>query len=114
MNEKFLQYYQRELNYLRNEGLYFAQEYPKIASRLGMNSIDVPDPYVERLLEGIAFLNARTNLKIDASYPRFVSNILEVVHPQLLNPVPASAIVDLQLSDSYSLNKINYIKRGGY
>lgn len=113
MNEKFLQYYQRELNYLRNEGLYFAQEYPKIASRLGMNSIDVPDPYVERLLEGIAFLNARTNLKIDASYPRFVSNILEVVHPQLLNPVPASAIVDLQLSDSYSLNKINYIKRGG-
>lgn len=112
MNEKLLQYYQKELSYLRNEGLFFAQENPKIASRLGMNSIDVPDPYIERLLEGIAFLNARTNLKIDASYPNFVTNILEVVYPQLLNPTPSSAIVNLELSDNYHLNTIHTIKRG--
>lgn len=112
MNEKFLQYYNRELSYLRDEGVYFATQYPKIASRLGMNSIDVPDPYIERLLEGIAFLNARTNLKIDASYPRFVSNILEVIHPQLLNPKPACAIVEFDSTQNQALNAINKIRRG--
>lgn len=33
-------------------GKEFAAQYPKIASRLALDTTDIPDPYVERLLEG--------------------------------------------------------------
>ena len=34
--------------------------------RLGLEAFECADPYVERLLEGFAFLAARVQLKIDA------------------------------------------------
>ena len=52
-------------------GAEFAREFPKIAGRLGMENLEVADPYVERLLEGFAFLAARVQLKVDAEFPRF-------------------------------------------
>ena len=36
-------------------------EFPKIAARLGLANTEVSDPYVERLLEGFAFLTARVS-----------------------------------------------------
>lgn len=112
MNKKFLTYYNQELSFLREEGNIFAKKYPKIAARLGMDSTDIPDPYVERILEGIAFLNARTHLKIDASYPEFVSHILEVIYPQFLMPQPAATIVELELLYRENFGVINHVKRG--
>ena len=41
-----------ELAFLREMGAEFAEAYPKIAARLGMDGVEVADPYVERLLEG--------------------------------------------------------------
>lgn len=51
MDSKLLDYYNRELAYLREMGAEFAAQYPKVAGRLGMRGIDVADPYVERLME---------------------------------------------------------------
>src|SRR5690606_5867693 len=59
MNPALLDYYNKELAYLREMGAEFAAGYPKVAARLGMNGTEVADPYVERLLEGTAFLTAR-------------------------------------------------------
>ncbi len=61
-----LEYYDRELKYMRDMGGEFAREFPKIASRLGLDAFECADPYVERLLEGFAFLAARVQLKVDA------------------------------------------------
>jgi len=55
MKKDFLKYYERNLEFLRESGLNFARDFPKIAARLNLSSIDCPDPYVERLLEGTAF-----------------------------------------------------------
>ena len=60
-------------------GAEFAREFPKIAARLGMDGIEVTDPYVERLLEGVAFLAARVQVKLDAEFPRFAQHLIEVV-----------------------------------
>ena len=49
---------------LREVGAEFAREFPKIAARLGLEGMEVADPYVERLLEGFAFLTARIQLKL--------------------------------------------------
>ncbi|MVW70266.1 type VI secretion system baseplate subunit TssF [Bordetella sp. 15P40C-2] len=93
MDARLLDYYNRELVYLRELGAEFAQQYPKVAGRLGMNSTEVADPYVERLLEGFSFLTARIHLKMDAEFPRFSQRLLEVVYPNYLAPTPAMAVV---------------------
>jgi type VI protein secretion system component VasA len=69
MDPRLLRYYNQELQHLREMGAEFAQQFPKIAARLRMDGIEVGDPYVERLLEGFAFLASRVQLKLDAEFP---------------------------------------------
>ncbi|CDG21499.1 conserved hypothetical protein (probable component of SST VI cluster) [Xenorhabdus poinarii G6] len=96
MDNKLLEYYNRELVYLREMGKEFAELYPKVANRLGMHGIDVVDPHVERLMEGFAFLTSRIQLKMDAEFPRFSEQLLEMLYPNYLSPTPSMAIVELQ------------------
>ena len=62
MDPRLLRYYDQELRHVREMGAEFAAQFPKVAARLGMHGIEVADPYVERLLEGFAFLAARVQL----------------------------------------------------
>ncbi|NEX22394.1 type VI secretion system baseplate subunit TssF [Thiorhodococcus mannitoliphagus] len=96
MDPDFLRYYNRELQFIREMGAEFARDFPKIAGRLGMDGFDCADPYVERLLEGFAFLAARVQLKLDAEFPSFTQHLLEMVYPHYLAPVPSMAVVQLQ------------------
>ena len=93
MDPRLLDYFNRELGYFRQLGSEFAEQFPKIAGRLGMKGIEVADPYVERLLEGAAFLAARVQLKMDAEFPRFSQRLLEVVYPNYLAPTPSATVV---------------------
>ena len=92
MDPRLLRYYNLELQHLREMGAEFAQQFPKIAGRLGMNGLEVADPYVERLLEGVSFLAARVQLKMDAEFPRFTQALLEIVLPHYLSPVPSMLV----------------------
>lgn len=96
MDPRLLQYYNRELQHIREMGAEFAKEFPKIAGRLGLDEFECSDPYVERLLEGFAFLAARVQFKIDAEFPRFTEHLLEVVYPHYLSPLPSMTVVQLQ------------------
>ncbi|MHB1769234.1 MAG: type VI secretion system baseplate subunit TssF, partial [Phycisphaerae bacterium] len=97
MDSQFLQYYERELRHLREMGREFATAYPKVAGRLTLDQVDCPDPYVERLLEGFAFLAARVHLKLDSAFPRFTEGLLNTVHPHYLSPTPSMAIVQFEI-----------------
>lgn len=96
MDPKILKYYSRELQHVREMGAEFALEYPKIAARLGMQGIECADPYVERLLEGFAFLSARVQLKLDAEYPTFTQNLFQLLYPHYLAPTPSMALVQFE------------------
>src|SRR6266851_1096215 len=96
MDPRLLQYYNVELQHLREMGAEFAHEFPKIAARLGLNGLEVADPYVERLLEGVGFLAARVQLKLDAEFPRFTQALLEIVYPHYLAPTPSMLIAQLK------------------
>jgi type VI secretion system protein ImpG len=95
VDQRLLTYYNRELQYLRELGGEFAKQFPKIAGRLGLDAFECADPYVERLLEGFAFLAARVQLKIDAEFPRFTGHLLEMVYPHYLAPTPSMAVVQM-------------------
>ncbi len=95
MDPRLLRYYNEELRHLREMGAEFAKAFPKIAARLGMEGLEVTDPYVERLMEGFAFLAGRIQLKLDAEFPRFTQRLLEIVYPQFLAPTPAMLIAQV-------------------
>src|SRR5439155_24913870 len=100
MGERLLNLYNIELRHLREMTGEFAREYPKIAGRLALDrdaKEACPDPYVERLLEGFAWLAARVHLKLDAEFPRFTQALLETVYPHYLSPVPSMGIVRFEI-----------------
>ena len=94
MDRRLLRYYNRELQHLREMGGEFAREFPKIAGRLALEAVACADPYVERLLEGFAFLAARVHLKLDAEFPRFTQSMLDTIYPHYLTPTPSMAVVE--------------------
>jgi len=96
MDARLLEHYNRELQHLRDMGGEFAADFPKIAGRLGLDAFECADPYVERLLEGFAFLAARVQLKFDSGYTRFTQHLLETVYPALLAPMPSMAIAQFE------------------
>ncbi|SMH63013.1 type VI secretion system baseplate subunit TssF [Azospirillum agricola] len=87
-----LDYYQRELSYLRHEGAAFAARYPRVAARLDLSGAESPDPHVERLLESVAFLTARIQRTLDSDFPMIPAALLGVLYPHLVAPVPSLAI----------------------
>lgn len=100
MDPQLLDYYNRELVYMRELAGEFAKQHPKVARRLGMQGIEVADPYVERLIEAFCFLSARTQIKLDAEFPRFTQRLLEVVYPNYVAPTPAIAVAQFHPSHS--------------
>ncbi|GJQ30614.1 MAG: hypothetical protein HBSAPP03_24980 [Phycisphaerae bacterium] len=96
MDRRLIRYYDRELRHLQTVAKEFAVEFPKIAGRLAIEDFPCVDPYVERLLEGFAFLAARVQLKMDAEFPRFTQNLLETVYPHYLAPTPSMCVVQMQ------------------
>jgi type VI secretion system protein ImpG len=95
MDERLLRAYNTELTHLREMGAEFAAEFPKVAARLSMEGLEVADPYVERLLEGFAFMSARIQVKLNAEFPRFTQSLLDIVYPNYLSPTPSFAVVEL-------------------
>ncbi len=100
MDPQLLDYYNRELVYMRELAGEFAQQHPKVARRLGMHGTEVADPYVERLIEAFCFLSARTQIKLDAEFPRFTQRLLEVIYPNYVAPTPSIAVAQFRPSQS--------------
>ncbi|WP_370158803.1 type VI secretion system baseplate subunit TssF [Salipiger bermudensis] len=92
MDAVFLDYYEEELGHIRGLAQEFAALHPNVARNLALDAVPCPDPYVERLLEGVAFLAARTRLKVDAEASRYVRNLLDMLYPDLAGPSPAMSM----------------------
>ena len=96
MESQFLDHYNRELGYLRDLGNEFAQEYPAVAGRLGMDEFSCADPFVERLLEGFAFMAARVHRRLDSEFPRLTRGLLQSIYPHYTRPIPSAAMVAIE------------------
>ncbi|MGH8796608.1 MAG: type VI secretion system baseplate subunit TssF, partial [Caldimonas sp.] len=112
MDPRLLRYYNQELRYLREMGGEFAREFPKIAGRLGMEGMEVADPYVERLLEGCAFLAARVQLKQDAEFPQLAQRLLDMICPNFNAPIPSMLVARLKPGNDPNLVSGHLVARG--
>lgn len=113
----FLHLYEHELEYIQGWWAEFVRQYPDVSDRFG--GLDpnrgCPDPFVQCLLEGFAFLAARVQHEIEAQLPRFTQSLLETVYPHYLAPTPSMCIV--QFEPDYrqpALAQGSPIPRGSY
>ncbi|SIT46305.1 Type VI secretion protein, VC_A0110 family [Paraburkholderia piptadeniae] len=95
MDPQLLDYYNRELLYMHELAMEFAEAHPKIARRLGMHAGEIGDPYVERLLEHFAFMSARMQMRLDEAFPGFILPLLQTVYPNYTCPTPSMAVARL-------------------
>ncbi|MCC6591276.1 MAG: type VI secretion system baseplate subunit TssF [Bryobacterales bacterium] len=113
MRDDLLFHYERELTYLRYLGAEFAQKYPKVASRLLLESGKCDDPHVERLLEGFAFLAARIYLKLDDDFPELIESLISILYPHYLRPIPSATVAQFHLDPEQGKATTGYrIERG--
>jgi len=89
----FSRYFQQELENLRDLGQAFSKAHPAVAPML---SGAAADPDVERLLEGTAFLTALLREKLDDEFPEIVHELVQLIWPHYLRPIPTSTIVAFQ------------------
>jgi type VI secretion system protein ImpG len=97
VRDELLDYYERELTFLRQMGAEFAEKYPKIASRLLLEPDRCEDPHVERMIEAFAFLAGRVHLKIDDEFPEITEALLGILFPHYIRPIPAMSVVEFHL-----------------
>jgi type VI secretion system protein ImpG len=106
--DELLDYYQRELSYLRHEGAAFATRYPRVAARLDFSDAESPDPHVERLLESFAFLTGRIQRTLDAGFPQIPAAFLGVLYPHLVAPVPSMAIARFEVDPDHARAAVGF------
>ncbi len=95
MFDDILPYYNSELRFMRAMAGEFAAANPKVASQLRISADTIDDPHVLRLLEGFAFLNARTRMKLDDDFPELTTALLDILYPHYLRPFPAMSIMQV-------------------
>jgi type VI secretion system protein ImpG len=83
-------YYQQQLENLRELAAEFAHAHPSIAPLLSKTSTD---PDVERLLEGVAFLCGLIQQRIDDEFPEIIHALIDILFPHYLRPIPSVSIV---------------------
>ncbi|MEZ5666430.1 MAG: type VI secretion system baseplate subunit TssF [Alphaproteobacteria bacterium] len=96
MSDRLLDFYNRELSFIRQMGESFARQHPGIAGHLRMSGTTVEDPHVSRLIEAFALLNARTRLKLEDDFPELTQSLLDLLYPHYLAPIPSMAIARLR------------------
>jgi len=113
MADEMLQYFERELSFLRHMGAEFAANYPKIAGRLLLDADKCEDPHVERLIQACALLAARVHHKLDDELPEITEALLTILYPHYLAPIPAMGIAHFVLDpEAGKLTSGHRIPRG--
>ncbi len=103
-------YFDTEMRLLQEEAREFAKAFPEKARHLNLQDVKDRDPYVERLLEGMAFLTGEVKRRIDDDIPEFSEALLNHVRPYFLRPFPSCTIMQFspragQLKESFVVPK---------
>jgi type VI secretion system protein ImpG len=88
-----LAYFQKQLRILQEGTQKFAAENPQAAKRLHLKEWKDKDPYVERLLEGVAFLTGQIEEQMARDLPEVSETLLQQVCPDLLQPLPSLTLM---------------------
>ena len=77
---------------------------------LNIDALKDRDPHIERLLEGMAYLTAHTQKRLDESVPEVSEQVLRQLCPILLSYYPSSTVV--KFSPKLAMQKTHMIEKG--
>jgi type VI secretion system protein ImpG len=100
-SEDLLSHYERELAHLQKELLQFEREHPQTAARLSISGGQTDEPYVQRMLQSAALLNARLSRRIDDRHPEFAEALIEKTFPAYLKRMPSCSIAQFDASSTF-------------
>ncbi|WP_027706628.1 type VI secretion system baseplate subunit TssF [Zooshikella ganghwensis] len=90
-------YFYREIQHLRRDGVEFAKAHPEYAQALGLSAGVSADPHVEMLLQGVAYLTGRLNYRLDVDRNLLPAVILDQLYPHLVSPLPAMVMAQVNI-----------------
>jgi type VI secretion system protein ImpG len=114
MIKNILPFYEREhanISALLSE---FAEQYPQLATTLGIVDGACEDAHVQRIVEGMVMLGARILQQLEDSYPQFTTALLDINYPHFTQPFPSTSIARVDYSDAKieTMNAAITIPRG--
>lgn len=104
------EYFESEMRLLQEAAQEFSEAYPEQAAMLNLKAVRDRDPYVERLLEGMAFLTAQVRERIDDGVPELSENLLDQLNPSLCRPFPSYTLV--RITPTKKTGKTVEVERG--
>ena len=90
------EYFEAEMRLLQESAQDFARAHPEQARMLNLLEVKDRDPYVERLLEGMAYLTAQIRYHLENDIPEVSETLLNQLWPHFLRPYPSATIVQFQ------------------
>ncbi len=95
-DERLLDYFERELGYLRTAAARFGGRFPNVADRLELAAGRSNDPQVELMLQAFAMLTGRLQMNLDNAAHEIPLGLLEILYPQLTRPIPSFTVAEIQ------------------
>lgn len=89
------EYFEAEMRLLQEAASEFAAAHPEQARMLRLGEGSDRDPYVERLLEGMAFLTSHVRSRIDESRAVISEQLLSRLCPAQIRPYPSATVLEL-------------------
>jgi type VI secretion system protein ImpG len=99
VSDDLLTYYNRELSWFKRALAGFADAHRDTAANLRISEDAVEDPHTSRLIESVAFLNARIQSRLDDDFPLIVAALLEHLYPFYLAPKPSLMLAQMQAAE---------------
>ena len=100
-NDELASYYNKEIDYLINEGKLFAKQFPSLASKLIElgNTSDTNNSIndgINRLIESFAFLTGRLQRQTENLFPEVSYNLINAISPNLLNEITSVTLLKFE------------------
>ncbi|WP_261843151.1 type VI secretion system baseplate subunit TssF [Aliamphritea ceti] len=95
MSDQLLRYYERELAYVRRAMTAYAQRHPEQAAKLHIDQNSIEDPNINRLIDGMALLTAKTEERLDNRFPEIVQGLLSTLYPGYNQILPSYCALQL-------------------
>ena len=113
MAEGFLNYFELELSLVQRAYRRFLRNYRRDTGngQPQHSQKEYRDPHTERLLDGVAFLTAKTEQALSEQFPEITRSLLQLNYPALQEILPSSTVLGLR-PDRESLTTIRTIQKG--
>ena len=111
MSELLNRYFERELSLIRRSGAQFKANHADAANSMHLNEKLYEDPNITRLLESVALLSAKNEMKLDQQLPHISNAVCSVLYPSFNQLMPSAMSVRFDADNDAFVESVK-ISRG--